>query len=957
MRFAKAWLFLMAVQCSVCAVQAQAPKDFHLRNAYEVSKWLYKAQLPNAKIEDSLKQQLLGSLIWYANLQDVTGNVLGELEDKLKKYPYLDSIKKKLSDSLVRLEQFFLLKESDIQSYLPASVNSALRNEVIQKKQLFDRSINQFKIDERLFNKKQNDSSKLFNEINQEKDDEIKRNNQLIEEKEAVKKKFQESNNTEEVLKCQVYIDSVVASRDTKTKELQEQIDRVNKHIVSDKKEYDVKKNSIDSLRSNIINFLLNKEGDLKGFALYMSSLQLGQQGVQTVSAENAFAAFTAKNLPEMQQVISELETASRLAIKLPTEAEMINALAIYLANRIKQESVMWFFEKITQNANRYDLLNLFFPTTMKLLQGNEVYEVPNLGAQWRYALSKDFMQMPKSVLTSKWLSDRWPEAKQYSPYILGTCDLAELIVKRYSYRDAIKSMYLANPPQSDTAKSDTFLFQDYISFLYAINTELFVPDTSANFRMLTYEDYRNMNGKEIEIMLSLMDLKYQAVFSKLIKGVKANVPHTLDVERVRRMLGNIRSAIGQVEKVGAEYLEEQKRLQQNGQKDWFYSTYNVWGSLNQIFGVLSNLDTNLINNKVTNQTKKVFFYGEQVFEIYNLVTKKNFAGAVMNTLSLIDTLFYEYKDDHKFTVALKDIQNDSLFSSTVLKYTIQSNINDSGNIKQFHYKIEGDSVRFEKTSPLASILFENERHAIQLIRKLSGFLNDAALAQNDKQLAKVVESYAMPVGSYKKKRNNWWSVDLNAFAGPYGGYEWSRRQKNDTIRANNSKDGYVWGVSVPIGISLSKTFGRKWKSGKREFDLYKGVMPDDYVRNPDKIKVKRNNIYNRTNWTMTLTASIVDLGAIVSYRLGNSNDTTVNQTLKWSQFLSPGLHLAVGLPGSPFVISSGIQYTPQLRKYEEAGKVNEKQFNTTRIYLGLMFDLPLFNFWERKHIVYRKEK
>lgn len=107
----------------------------------------------------------------------------------------------------------------------------------------------------------------------------------------------------------------------------------------------------------------------------------------------------------------------------------------------------------------------------------------------------------------------------------------------------------------------------------------------------------------------------------------------------------------------------------------------------------------------------------------------------------------------------------------------------------------------------------------------------------------------------------------------------------------------------------------------------------------------------------MTLTASIVDLGAIVSYRLGNSNDTALNQTLKWSQFLSPGLHLAVGVPGSPFVISSGIQYTPQLRKYEEAGKVNDKQFNTTRIYLGLMFDLPLFNFWERKHIVYRKAK
>lgn len=926
---------------------------FHIRNAYEVAKRLYKIESQNAVLSDTQAQQLLGSLIWYTNLQDESGDKYDPFFSSINEYSILDTVASKLFKKIVKLNKFFELSVAEINS-LFTNENSGLKDRVIDMKRSYSRLFTEYDTQKERNLTRLPQIDKDITRLRSELKDTVDKLNKIIIEKSLEKQEI--INDTTQVAKVQ-RLTSEISTANTDRTNIENtyslRIGDLNFEKLTLQDSEHKKQKEMKDQELVIIKFLLETE-ELRRFVFKVSNV-FSSANFQSVSLGIAYDVFTKQSLPEIQQLITQAEaTAAKLAIKLPSEAEMINALAIYLANRIKQESVMWFFEKITQNASHYKLLNLFFPTTIKLLQGNEVYEIPNLGAQWQYALSKDFMQMPKNVLTSDWLNNRWPVSKNYASYIAGVCELAELVAKRYTYKDAIKTLYLSGLPNEDNKeKKDNLQFHDYITLLYAINSEFFLIDGADKMRMLTYEDLRSMNKKEIEIMLRLLDLKYNGVFSKFIKGIKKNSDGSntaFDVEKIRRLFGNIQSTIGQIEKVSSEYLEEQKKLQQNGQKDWFYNNYNIWGAINQMFFVFSNLDKTIVQEKIAADAKKVVDYGEHVFEIYNLVTKKNFAGAVMNTINLIDHLFYGENAQEKFTVTLDNLKKAEFFSTTKLKQSIIGNLEK--NKTQFSFTPDASEISFKKNSPVAAIFFENERHAIQMIRKLSGFLNDAALAQNDKQLAKVVESYAMPVGSYKRKRNNWWSVDLNAFAGPYIGYEWSKRQKNDTISFPPARGGAVWGISVPIGLSISKTLGRRW--GKGRFKGNSDELPDDFIRNPDKIKIKRRNIYYRTITTFTLTASLVDLGAIVSYRLGKSNDTTINQSLKWAQFISPGLHLSFALKGSPFVISAGFQYTPQLRKYEEAGKVNNKQFNTTRAYLGLMFDLPLFNFWERKHIVYK---
>lgn len=935
--------------CFVVTTQAQESNGdkVPLRNAYEVAKWMNKAG--SGQLLEAQQQQMLGSLLWYANLQDEKGQVFRKLFDKLWNYPALIDIAEQLSGKMLKYDTLFNMDSASvrrkIEEYVPkTTVKSAFIDRYNDYLKLL-RGLNEYRKQngDALINAKQKLAQLL-----QERESETTTLGDSLRLMQA--RSFVETANNDSLRKIITQLDTDLIglhkAKDSLIQEQREIITRFETGMAS-------RQGRVDAMKKDLVSFMMQNLFTLRDFLFQISGVDPNPDQLSIV-LQQSLDQYSKHTAADVQQLITAAEAAAKTSLRLPTEAEMINALAIYLANRIKQESVMWFFEKITQHAGRYTILNLFFPSTIRLLQGNEVYEIPNLGAQWQYALSKDFMQMPTNVLRSDWLKKRWPGIEKYGPYITGTLEFAELIAKRYSYREAIRSLYLSMPTPSNDDKSG-FQFRDYISILYAINTELFLADSTGTLRMLSYEDLRSMSRNEIEIMLSLMDLKYEGAFSKLIKGVSipANTPSkvALDVEKIRRMLGSLQHAIGRVEKIGADYMDEQRRMQQSGQKDWFYTTYNVWGSIYQVFDVLNGIDQQLVNDTILHHARKAFQYGGHVFEIYNLITKKNFAGAVLNTLSLIDTLLYEHNDESYFSISYQKIKNnDSLFSSTHLKNHFIHLI-DSGkwkNVAGLKYDSSNDTLYFTKNSPIAAVLFDDERHALQLIRKLSGFLNDAALAQGDKQLAKVVESYAMPVGSYKRKRNNWWSVDLNAFAGPYVGYEWSRRQKNDLIGGNAAKSGGVWGFSVPIGISLSKTFGSRWKKSN--------VLSEDMIRNPDKIKLLRNRLHKRSGWTITLTGSIVDLGAVVSYRLGNTpGDTTINQSFKWSQFISPGIHLAVALPGSPFVVSTGLQYTPQLRRYEEAGKPNEKQFNTTRVYLGLMFDLPLFNFWERKHIVYRK--
>lgn len=721
------------------------------------------------------------------------------------------------------------------------------------------------------------------------------------------------------------------------------------------------------------------------------------------------------------------------LSFRMPSQTEMIDALAIYLAKRVKQETVLWFFETIRKNAEVNTLIRDCFPETVKLLESGAVYETPNMGAAWRYALSKDFITFPENAFKSKWLLKHIPADKQYLLKDLQTgVTIARLIAQQYSYNDIVRYLYMEqNSPVS--AATDSSMIRHTITLLYAIQQELKVlqPTLPKDYR-LTYEDMLNMPNELFVMMLELIDFRYQQCITGIL-GENIGATQPQKVEAIRNWLGRIQLTVYQINKAREEFNTAVKSWHgEEGKKDVAFSHYSVWKFLSELMKTVVP-DSSL--SKMSALQRESFRYLAQAQEVYEQLEKKNYSGAIGTTFGILDSIAGLEKISDDWKLSLKDINIQYLVENGIADdvnkkfiflnkqwmtayQQVLGSLTDSMNneLRQkiylgrasstyngkdikidpadsisitFHQQgkvtVNSPSSHSWRITPGLTLDFErnprefstiqdfnqfilnavtassnwedrflqqlnNEKINTQytLYRKgyyevrdavvrLASFLNDVALAGDSKQLARVIESYAMPPGSYKRKRNVWYSVDLNAFVGAYGGYEFPLRTFGNSASGQN---GWVYGISAPIGI----TWSRSRKKSTEAAD----------VRHPGNIKSNKKGFFKPSGGTFSMTLSILDPGAVVSYRF-TKTENVAPQEFKWDQIISPGLHFGYAIKGTPLVVNTGAVYTPQLRSItnavQEGPAAVNRQLNTIRLYAGIFFDIPLLNLWEKKSI------
>lgn len=956
---------------------SQRPNDaLLLTNAYSVAKSLVRFK-DSTRFNADRYNKIIGSILWYSDLQDVEDTLYRKLTDKISFYNKLSILFKPYFFNIYSTQKIFELNIANDSRIFDASItgSTSLSKNLKDSVRKYNEKLTAITKNKKLVEYLKYCDSILkslkdtLSEKRKGKPDTLaikviavdwggELKNKLSAIADTLSKYNFIQGNEKKQFDASQYFDSTFLSSNNLIINLIRKIDDL-KSSYNDKG-IAYSKDSTD-IRNNTIEFLTTKKDSLSGFFAKMLNINTDHSESDRVELEETSHPFYSDKEKSIELVYQTPSPGSTW--RLPSESEMIDAISIYLANRVKQEAVIWFFEQLTNNIKTYDLLKIFFPSTMTLLQSREVYEIPNMGAQWRYGLSKDFTNMPRNVLCSQWFKDRWPHVEKYKDYLVGACDIADLLQKRFSYKDIVKQLYLTG--SNEAANDSSINFRDYINLLYAVNTELFLPDSVSKYRLLKYEDYRSMSKDELEIMLSLIDMKYGGVLHKFLKNKyhSFSISTPGEAENIRKWLGAIEVAVSQIEKARLDFIKKEDNNSKDDDNKGFFNHFNIWNSLDALLHFLNsantlNTDIKSIFSDKLKDSKTAISYIDQIHEIYGQISNKNFAGAVQTTLTLIDSLLYGYNDDANSSLSYSFRQINSLINkrqAPILLQTIRVHaFKDFSDSMLYGFTlntvakqgIPDTIVSFTKHSPMAAMIFEKDRHAIAMIRRLSGFLNDAAMANGDKQLAKVVESYALPIGSYKRKRNNWWSLDFNAFVGPYIGYE-KTLNVNTNIKTSAFNQGIVYGITAPIGISLSKTLGRHLRTaGGKRYTI--DTSATDFILNPDLIKLKQKNMYTRTHSTFTLTVSLVDLGAVVSYRFTHQDTTSLPQ-LKWSQFISPGLHIAYGIRNTPLVASLGIQYTPQLRSLDKT----DRQYNAIRCYAGVLFDLPLITLWERKRIVY----
>jgi hypothetical protein len=191
-------------------------------------------------------------------------------------------------------------------------------------------------------------------------------------------------------------------------------------------------------------------------------------------------------------------------------------------------------------------------------------------------------------------------------------------------------------------------------------------------------------------------------------------------------------------------------------------------------------------------------------------------------------------------------------------------------------------------------------------IKKYGNFMANVVNASSSSDISAAIRAVALPVGSASMKKENKFSISLNAFVGPYIGSE-KIAGVDDGFKIN------AWGLTAPIGLSINKNI----------------------------------HLNNRAGWSASIFLSIVDIGAPVAFRF-KDNETEQIPSIKLGDIVSPGAFLSIGIPNVPISFNVGYQTGPVLRELSESvADIASSRYS--RISASLLVDIPLLNFLTSK--------
>lgn len=187
-------------------------------------------------------------------------------------------------------------------------------------------------------------------------------------------------------------------------------------------------------------------------------------------------------------------------------------------------------------------------------------------------------------------------------------------------------------------------------------------------------------------------------------------------------------------------------------------------------------------------------------------------------------------------------------------------------------------------------------------------FMAEIVAAEDANAVKAALKAAAVPPGSSSVKRTSKWNLALNAYFG--GGY-YRETLNTDALPKEEQTSGSI-GLSVPVGLTLTRgSIGLK-------------------------------------NWSYSLFMPILDLGVVTAFRIDEQNENRSGDLpeLSFSNLIAPGAYFIVNVPKSPFSISAGAQFGPQVRTITVNGA--DIQSSAWRYGVTATIDVPIFNLFNR---------
>jgi len=433
---------------------------------------------------------------------------------------------------------------------------------------------------------------------------------------------------------------------------------------------------------------------------------------------------------------------------------------------------------------------------------------------------------------------------------------------------------------------------------LAEVQQEIIIPDSIRQVELLALE-----NSDIQAIDLTILRLEKSKVF---IDSILSN-------KMFGQIVNGFMNFANRMDNIQAEFKEIKTNGNANlGSPEFVYLMRNSLDALHQIYA-LSLSDDNTTVDIVQGLTTRLL-------DAYAAVLEKNYDAVVMNIIPVADSLLAMcYPHDLGTIAEISDnLRGDEKWGDLSKK-----------QIKKIFKDALKEKGKDTWNKHLQVLVEEREGKLRKMheIFKYGAFLAAVVQSRDASEIKSAIRAVALPAGSYSIKRRTYRNISLNAYPGVTGGWE---------LAANNFDKEWApnFGFTAPLGLGFSWGY-------KANINGYKYIYNDKYRARVEKANIRDDNRF-LSGHSGTIFVPLIDLGAIVLFRLDNSEEA-FPEDITFQQIFSPGIMYAHGLPNVPITLMGGMQMSPQLRK------INQRKANSFRFNFSVVVDLPLGNLYTSK--------
>ena len=565
--------------------------------------------------------------------------------------------------------------------------------------------------------------------------------------------------------------------------------------------------------------------------------------------------------------------------------APLIDALATVIAKRFKEELTLAFLENFREKLKTDSSLAKLFPNAKNVLLNDDPFNYKIWLTSFRGALDEDLRELPENL-----------------PFLLK--DIKAIDGLQDNQKNILDALITAYIPALEFVKNPQKSYTLILSFLNSIKGKSYISEDFSASITFSYVLIYEMGNSAYN------DWADTKVLKKLVDNP----------ETIRNFIGFC--------------IEKHKKTFKSAS-----IKFNNDGS--NLYDVFHN---DAFESKVVKYTR---YFSKASYEINSI---SEITRALKGKKSKL--LFDDYQP-----LISKSVEMISLFTGDDFLKIIDSQTSKSNAANElientrlsigYAAKINSNINSKEYSKIIANTLSFITKYVDQedLDKSISlkEFIKYADLAINlssatsSEELVSVIESAALPSQSYRLKRNSYFSISLNSYAGVFVANEFltNKDVKNET--------SIITGFKAPVGI------GFNWAAGISDSPTRYSKHPTETIIENKKIKKQKNYFKGHS---LSIFLSVIDLGAITSFRL--TNDEAPINDIQWQNVLAPGAYFIWGIGNSPLALSIGGQYGPELRKVEAADGVTNSTIESRafRVGLGLTVDIPLLHFYSKSERV-----